>query len=90
MKTALSMLGAAMFLFTMTAAPCVSAPRGSHRSSSHRSYRSHRSYSSGRVYYGGGRHTTSHGGHYAGGHGPSHKGGRYKNVRTGNRYGRHK
>lgn len=40
--------------------------------------------------YGGGHHTTSHGGHYAGGSGKSHKGGRYANTRTGNRYGKHK
>lgn len=41
-------------------------------------------------YYGGGHHTTSHGGHYAGGHGSSHKGGHYKNAKTGNQYGHHK
>ena len=34
------------------------------------------------VRYSGSHHTSSHGGHYAGGH--------YRNVRTGNRYGRHK
>jgi hypothetical protein len=44
-----------------------------------------------RRYYGGGHHTTSHGGHYSGGRsGSSHKGGHYKNSRTSNRYGRHK
>ena len=41
--------------------------------------------------YGGGHHTASHGGHFSGARaGSSHKGGRYKNVRTSNRYGRHK
>lgn len=44
-----------------------------------------------RHYYGGGRHTYSHGGHYSGARsGSSHKGGHYRNVRTGNHYGRHK
>lgn len=44
-----------------------------------------------RTYYGGGHHTASHGGHFSGARaGASHKGGRYKNVRTSNRYGRHK
>jgi hypothetical protein len=44
-----------------------------------------------RPYYGGGHHTSSHGGHYAGSTGgSSHKGGHYKNFRTGNHYGRHK
>lgn len=44
----------------------------------------------GRTHYGGGHHTTSHGGHYSGARGSSHKGGSYRNGRTGNRYGRHK
>jgi hypothetical protein len=43
-----------------------------------------------RTYYGGGRHTSSHGGYYAGGTGSSHKGGHYQNYRTGNHYGRHR
>lgn len=41
-------------------------------------------------YYGGGRHTTSHGGHYSGGTGSHHHGGHYVNPRTSNTYGRHK
>lgn len=45
---------------------------------------------SARVNYGGGHHTSSHGGHYAGGAGSSHRGGSYRNVRTSNRYGRHR
>jgi hypothetical protein len=44
----------------------------------------------GHVHYGGGHHTSSHGGHYAGGSGSSHKGGHYKNSHTGNHYGTHK
>lgn len=43
----------------------------------------------GRISYGGGHHTTSHGGSYAGGTGSSHRGGSYINSRTGNRYGTH-
>lgn len=45
---------------------------------------------SGRVAYGGGKHTTSHGGHYAGGQGSSHRGGSYKNGQTSDRYGTHR
>jgi hypothetical protein len=41
-------------------------------------------------YYGGGKHTTSHGGKYTGAKGSSHKGGHYTNPRTGNQYGSHK
>jgi len=44
----------------------------------------------GRVSYGGGHHTTSHGGSYLGGSGSSHRGGTYVNSRTGNRYGTHR
>lgn len=43
----------------------------------------------GRVSYGGGHHTSSHGGRYAGGSGSSHRGGTYVNSATGNRYGTH-
>jgi hypothetical protein len=44
----------------------------------------------GRVSYGGGVHTSSHGGHYSGGVGSSHRGGSYVNPNTGNAYGTHK
>lgn len=43
-----------------------------------------------RPYYGGGKHTQSHGGNYQGGSGSSHKGGSYKNFNSGDRYGKHK
>jgi len=44
-----------------------------------------------RTYYGGGHHTSSHGGHYSDAHsGSSHKGGHYHNARTSNHYGRHR
>jgi hypothetical protein len=41
-------------------------------------------------YYGGGHHTTSHGGTYRGGSGSSHRGGHYSNPRTRDNYGRHR
>jgi hypothetical protein len=41
-------------------------------------------------HYGGGHHTTSHGGHYAGEVNSNHKNGHYKNSKTGDRYGQHK
>ncbi|HEX2543291.1 MAG TPA: hypothetical protein VHL79_00335 [Ramlibacter sp.] len=43
-----------------------------------------------RPSYGGGKHTSSHGGHYQGGKGSSHKGGDYRNTRSGDRYGKHR
>lgn len=64
----------------MVAAPA-SASRRSYSSRSHTP----------RVSYGGGHHTSSHGGSYSGSYsGSSHRGGSYRNVRTANRYGRHK
>ncbi len=39
-------------------------------------------------YYGGGHHTSSHGGYYSGGSGSSHRGGTYHGPYGG--YGRHK
>jgi hypothetical protein len=52
-------------------------------------YAQHRS-SSSRPYYGEGKHTTSHGGHYQGEKNSHHKGGHYKNPKTNNNYGKHK
>ena len=43
-----------------------------------------------RPVYGGGKHTSSHGGTYQGAGGSSHKGGTYKNPASGDRYGKHK
>jgi len=43
-----------------------------------------------RPYYGGGRHTTSHGGQYPGATNAHHKNGHYQNWRSSNRYGVHK
>jgi len=47
-------------------------------------------HSGGRVSYGGGHHTTSHGGSYLGGSGSSHRDGEYSNPSTGNQYGTHR
>jgi hypothetical protein len=43
-----------------------------------------------RPYYGGGKHTASHGGKYSGGRGSSHKGGKYRSPSGQHIYGRHK
>ena len=44
-----------------------------------------------RPNYGGGHHTSSHGGHYSGGSGgSSHRGGHYTSPTGSHSYGRHK
>lgn len=50
----------------------------------------HGSHSGGRISYGGGHHTTSHGGAFVGGSGSSHRGGTYSNPASGKQYGTHK
>ena len=45
--------------------------------------------SSSRPYYGGGKHTASHGGHFQGETNANHKGGHYKNPKSNNQYGKH-
>jgi hypothetical protein len=45
--------------------------------------------SASRPYYGGGHHTTSHGGRYPGETNAHHKHGHYQNWRTGDSYGGH-
>jgi hypothetical protein len=53
--------------------------------------RSSSSRSTGRPYYGGGKHTASHGGSYPGSVSASHKYGHYRSPVTGTRtYGKHK
>jgi len=47
-------------------------------------------HSSARPYYGGSKHSNSHGGHYQGQRNSHHKGGHYKNPKTHDRYGKHK
>lgn len=71
---------AALIAVSVSVASADARPRGG----------SHVGHNSSRVYYGGGHHTTSHGGHFAGGVGSSHRGGHYRNARTGNEYGQHK
>ncbi len=55
-----------------------------------RVYNSPRHSTASRPYYGGGKHTTSHGGQYPGAMNSHHKNGHYKNWRSANRYGVHK
>lgn len=43
-----------------------------------------------RPHYGGGYHTSSHGGTYSGGSGSSHKGGTYTSKSGSHNYGTHK
>ena len=62
-----------------------------HQTGTHsRTYSAARHSSASRPYYGGGKHTTSHGGQYPGATNSHHKHGHYNNWRTGNRYGIHK
>jgi hypothetical protein len=55
-----------------------------------RTYSAARHSSASRPYYGGGKHTTSHGGQYPGATNSHHRNGHYQNWRTANRYGVHK
>ena len=44
-----------------------------------------------RTYYGGGHHTSSHGGHFSGSYGgSSHRGEHYSSPTGGHSYGRHR
>ena len=55
-----------------------------------RTYSTARRSSASRPYYGGGKHTASHGGQYPGATNSHHRNGHYNNWRSGNRYGVHK
>ena len=55
-----------------------------------RMYSTTRHTSASRPYYGGGRHTTSHGGSYPGETNSHHRNGHYQNWPSNNRYGVHK
>jgi hypothetical protein len=55
-----------------------------------RNYTTVRHSSATRPYYGGGRHTTSHGGSYPGETNSHHRNGHYQNWPSNNRYGVHK
>jgi hypothetical protein len=62
-------------------------PRGTHSSHSSSKNSSHAS----RPYYGGGKHTKSHGGQYPGSTNQHHKNGHYRSPVTGqDQYGKHK
>jgi len=61
-----------------------SSTRSPHPSSTHKS-------PSSRPYYGGGKHTESHGGQYPGSTNEHHKNGHYRSPATGqDQYGKHK
>jgi hypothetical protein len=70
-------------LCALVSLPAVYASTAKHRSTSHHS-------SASRPYYGGGKHTTSHGGQYPGAINSHHRNGHYQNWRSANRYGVHK
>jgi hypothetical protein len=79
--------------FTLGAKTYESHPRSSTgvRTRTYSAGRSASAKSAGRPYYGGGNHTTSHGGSYPGSVNSSHKYGHYRSPVTGTRtYGRHK
>jgi hypothetical protein len=84
-------------VFLLLAIPAIAYPSRSSSSPKYRpnpsSQRNTSNYShpyTNRPYYGGGQHTTSHGGHYLGETNTHHKGGHYSNPKTINRYGVHK
>jgi hypothetical protein len=71
-------------LLLLTTGPAL-AQRVSDSTSSPRTHNS-----ASRPYYGGGNHTTPHGGHFDGETNSHHKGGHYTNPRSNNQYGVHK
>lgn len=86
----MTLLRSTSLLLLALLATSIPSMAGGHRGS--RSYTSHtRSSSAGRPYYGGGKHTESHGGNYSySSSGSSHKGGRYSSPTGSRQYGRHK
>jgi hypothetical protein len=80
-----------VLLCTMTFLSAAYAGTPKYRTGTHaRSYSTARQPSASRPYYGGGKHTTSHGGQYPGETNSHHRDGHYSNWQTGNRYGIHK
>ena len=89
MKSFIKYFLVALVSFLLISSPVYSyGGHKTHSTTSH--FTKSRSVNSERPYYGGGHHTTSHGGHYTGGHGSAHKGGHYVNPKTANHYGIHK
>jgi len=79
-----------LFLAPILAAfTLISAPDAAQCASSHH-YGSHPRSTASRPYYGGGHHTSSHGGSYPGSVNSHHKNGHYQNPKSHNRYGVHK
>jgi hypothetical protein len=88
MKRIASMLALLCIMLPLLAA-YASTPK--HPTRTHtKSYSVARHSSASRPYYGGGKHTTSHGGQFSGATNFHHRSGHYENWRTGNRYGVHK
>ncbi len=89
----------ALILFSLVLSVPAAYATGSHKRSftvhprTHRTYRMYssraRQPSADRPYYGGGHHTTSHGGKYYGATNAHHRNGHYNNWRSDNRYGVH-
>jgi len=81
----------ALFCATLASLTASAATHGTHLSrptSAH--HNTAHSPSVSRPFYGGGHHTTSHGGTYPGETNANHKNGHYRNWRSANRYGVHK
>jgi hypothetical protein len=85
-------LAAILILLCIMVSLCAAhAATPKYRTGTHaRTYSTARHSSASRPYYGGGKHTTSHGGQYPGATNSHHKNGHYNNWRSGNRYGVHK
>jgi len=84
-------IAAMLFFCAMLTLPAVCASTPKYRTGTRAKYHStvHHS-SASRPYYGGKKHTTSHGGQYPGATNSHHRNGHYQNWRTANRYGVHK
>lgn len=78
-------------LCIMLSPPAAYAGTPKYRTGTHaKTYSTARRSSASRLYYGGDKHTTSHGGQYPGATNAHHRNGHYQNWRTANRYGVHK
>jgi len=78
------------FLSIMVSLSAAHAGTPKYRTGTHtKTYSAAHHSSASRPYYGGGKHTTSHGGQYPGATNSHHRNGHYQNWRTANRYGVH-
>jgi len=89
MKRLAFMLALLGIIISLSSATYAGTPK--YRTGTHaKTYSMARHPSTSRPYYGGGKHTTPHGGQYPGATNSHHRNGHYNNWRTGNRYGVHK